>query len=285
LADSSPITGVYVGNDPARLARFEQWLGAPADAVLGYTNDRDWQGMDPGWIMGQFPDHAILFSIPLFPQTSSLAAVADGAGDERFRAFADKILANADSVAAPDGNIYVRTGWEVGGDTFAWSQQAKSDPEAFKQAFARFADAFHGASDKFKIVWDAVGDRGNVTQYYPGDEYVDVVSQDFYWQPQWSSYDGGDAFAHYAGSSQGQGLNELKAFAAAHGKPFAVSEWGVKAGFDGTEFIQAAEKWFEDNDVLWAAYWDSDTAYPGRLSDGSDPASGAAFRDAFGLSP
>jgi hypothetical protein len=165
LADSSPLTGVYVGNDPAQLARFENWLGAPADAVLSYTNERDWQAMDPGWLMGQFPDHPILFSIPLFPQTSSLAAVAAGAGDGYFRAFADKILANADSVAAPDGNIYVRTGWEVGGDYFRWSVAAKEDPEAFRQAFAHFADAFHGVSDKFKIVWDAVGDRGDVTRF------------------------------------------------------------------------------------------------------------------------
>ena len=277
------MTGVYVDSDPAHLARFEQWLGAPADAVLGYTGDRDWRDMDPGWIMGQFPDHPVLLSIPLFPQTSSLAAVAAGAEDGHFRAFADKILANAGSVAAPDGNIYVRTGWEVGNEGWPWTQQAKGDPAAFREAFADFADAFHSASPKFKVVWDAAGDRGDVTQYYPGDQHVDVVSQDFYWQPQWSSYDGGDAFAYYAGSSQGQGLNELKAFAAAHGKPFAVSEWGVKPGLDGTEFIQAAAKWFDDNDVLWATYWDSDAGHPGRLSDGSDPASGAAFRDAFGM--
>ena len=277
------MTGVFVDSDPAHLARFEQWLGAPADAVSGYTDGSDWRAMDPGWFMGQFPDHPILFSIPLFPRTSSLAEVAEGAGDEHFRAYAEKILANAENVAPPDGNIYVRTGWEMGGEWFPWGQQGNGNPELFKEAFGKFAGAFHGVSDKFKIVWDVVGDRGEVTKFYPGDEHVDVVSQDFFWQPQWSSYDGGDAFAYYTGSSRGQGLNELKAFAATHGKPFAVSEWGVKAGFDGTEFIQAAERWFDDNDVLWATYWDSDADYPGRLSDGSDPVSGAAFRDAFGI--
>ena len=49
----------------------------------------------------------------------------------------------------------------------------------------------------------------------------------------------------------------------------------------GTEFIQAAAKWFDDNDVLWATYWDSDAGHPGRLSDGSDYSIGAAFQNVF----
>ncbi|MBD0270538.1 MAG: hypothetical protein ICV73_01290 [Acetobacteraceae bacterium] len=276
--------GVYVGNDPADVAKFEAWLGRPVDLVAANTGERSWTDMDPEWQFRDVflggTDRPMLWSIPLFPQTSSLAEVAAGGGDAHFKAFAQTILANA--IPSADGNIYVRTGWEVGGDMFAWSAQAKANPEAFRQAFAHFADAFHGVSDKFKIVWDAVGDRGNVTQFYPGDKYVDVVSQDFYWQPQWSSYDPAEAFEHYAGSSQGQGLNELKAFADAHGKSFAVSEWGVKADYDATGFIEAAKAWFEANDVLWATYWDSDAAYPGKMSDGTDAASGAAFKAAFG---
>jgi hypothetical protein len=38
----------------------------------------------------------------------------------------------------------------------------------------------------------------------------------------------------------------------------------------------------QEEKVLLAHYWDSDEAYPGRLSDGSDPATGAVFRSLFG---
>jgi Ca-dependent carbohydrate-binding module xylan-binding/Glycosyl hydrolase family 26 len=279
---NDPLHGVFVGNQPSELDRYEAWLGKPAEAVLAYTGDRDWNEMSPGWIMSQHPDHTLLFSIPLFPQTSSLQAVAGGAGDSHFRDIAQTILANAQNVDAPDGSIYVRTGWEMGGEWFPWGQQGNAHPELFRAAFQHFADAFHSVSDRFKIVWDVVGDRGDVEQFYPGDAYVDVVSQDFYWNPQWTSQDGGDAFGIIR--DQHRGLQWIENFADAHGKPTAYSEWGVPAGYDATEFIQAAKAWFEDpaHDVKYATYWDSDAAYPGMISDGSDPATGAAYKDVFG---
>jgi hypothetical protein len=280
-AGDGPLTGVFVGTNPQDLARYENWLGQKAEAVLAYTGDASWSDMQPGYIMSQFPDHTLLFSIPLFPKTSSLAEVANGAGDQHFRSIAQAILANADQVDAPDGSIYVRTGWEMGGEWFPWGQQGNDNPDLFIKAFQHFADAFHGVSDRFKVIWDIAHDRGDTSKFYPGDQYVDVMSMDFYWHPQWWGTDGGDAWAKIRDNPYGPAWFE--SFADQHGKPTAYSEWGVPEGYDATEFIQGVDAWFNDpsHNVVYQAFWDSNNSYPGLTSDGSDPASGAAYRDAF----
>jgi hypothetical protein len=280
--DGQPLTGAYVGTDPRQLARYEAWLGQPAEAVMAYTGDRDWADMNPGWVMSQFPGHTLLFSIPLFPQTSSLAAVARGEGDVHFRAIAETILGNADNVDAPDGSIYVRTGWEMGGEWFRWGQQGNDNPELFIEAFRNVAEAFHGVSDRFKMVWDVAPDRGDTSKFYPGDDVVDVISQDFYWHPQWWGSDGADAWARIRDNPFGP--RWLEEFADQRGKPTAYSEWGVPDGYDASEYIQGVAEWFNDpaHNVVYQTIWDAGGDYPGLLSDGSDPASGAAYRDAFG---
>ena len=277
-----PLTGVFVGSHPDDLARYENWLGKPAEAVLAYTGEGSWADMNPGYVMSQFPGHTLLFSIPLFPATSSLAEVADGVGDAHFREYARTIMEKADEVAAPDGNIYVRTAWEMGGEWNRWGQQGNDNPELFIQAFQRFADAFHEVSDRLKVVWDVTPDRGDTSKFYPGDEHVDVISQDFYWHPQWWGNDAADAWARFRDAPYGP--RWLEEFADQHGKPTAYSEWGVPADHDATAWIEGVRDWFNDpsHDVLWQTYWDSNSAYPGLMSDGSDPASGAAYRDAFG---
>jgi len=275
IPTSALLLGVYVGNDPPDLAQFEAWLGRRADGVLCYTGDRDWNDMHPGWIMGQYAGRHCLFSIPLFPQTSSLAAVANGDGNSHFSEYAQYIDTNG--VPAPDGNIYVRTGWEMGGEWFPWGAQGNAHPELFRAAFAHFADAFHAVSGRFKIVWDVVGDRGDMAPFWPGDQYVDVVSQDFYWNPQWTSEDGAIAFNMMRDFPCG--LQWIEDFAAAHGKPTAYSEWGSK---EGAGFIQAAKAWFDAHQPIYQTYWNSDAAYPGKLSSGQYPAAGAAYQQAFG---
>jgi hypothetical protein len=257
-------------------------LGRSADGVLTYTGDRDWADMNPSWGMSQISGHTQMFSIPLFPQTSSLAEVAHGGGNDHFVEFARTILANADNVDAPDGSIYVRTAWEMGGEWTRWGQQGNDHPDLFIAAFRDFAEAFHSVSDRFKIVWDVSGDRGDVSKFYPGDHAVDVVGQDFYWDPQWTSYDGATAFNMMR--DRPYGMQWLENFAASHGKLTAYSEWGVQSGGGGAGFVQKAAEWFADpqHHVAYQTYWNSNSMYGGTLSDGSHGDTGSAYRDAFG---
>jgi hypothetical protein len=79
-------------------------------------------------------------------------------------------------------------------------------------------------NDSFTFPWPN-GARGTTgfRDYYPGDSYVDVISDDF--------YENGHP-AHYAGNVTGV-IDE----AIAHGKAWALPEWGL-TGADAPDFVK-----------------------------------------------
>ncbi|WP_277755315.1 glycosyl hydrolase, partial [Teichococcus oryzae] len=177
-----------------------------------------------------------------------------------------------------DGPIMVRTGWEANGDWFFWNAIGKE--EAFKGAFRQMSSTFKQVSDRFKFEWNINHANGGLdpAKIYPGDEYVDVMGMDFYYKPEFQGNDPVKAFERIR--DEKYGLSWFENFAKAHGKPTAYSEWGVK-GNNAGPFVQLAKEWFEQHNVVLQSYWDSNAAYPGKLSDNSDPRTGAAFKEAF----
>ena len=79
--------------------------------------------------------------------------------------------------------VLLRFGFEMNGDWFAWGAQ----PEAFKNAWRRI----HGITSKVgsnnvywvfspNVEWDDSKPSSRIKLYYPGEEYVDIVSLDGY---------------------------------------------------------------------------------------------------------
>jgi Ca2+-binding RTX toxin-like protein len=274
--------GVFIGNNPSDLQQFESWLGKPVEGVLGFTGSQNWSDADPGWqlsssFLGGAGRH-INWSIPAWPDSGGVGAMREAAAGQHngtYKNWAGKILASR----AGDGDpIYVRTTWELGGEWFAWTGHAKEDPEAYKKAFQQFAQSFHEVSPRFKIVWDFVPDRGEVEQWYPGDAAVDVISQDVYWHTQYSGTDPVAAFDR-AVNGMSRGLAWVANFAEEHGKPIAISEWGVPGnGYDGAKYIELMQAWMEEHNVVYADYWNSTAAYDGLLSDGGPSATAAKLK-------
>ncbi|MFT8247325.1 carbohydrate-binding domain-containing protein, partial [Roseomonas sp. BN140053] len=271
--------GVYVGNDPGAVNNFEQWLGRPVDAVLGYVGHANWGDFvgSANWAATQLwtqINRPILWSVPLTVNGASLEAGAWGAYDAFYRSAANSLA----SFRPEDEHIYIRTGWEFNGDWFPWSAQGHE--QAFIDTFRHFVDTFRSVSDRFVFEWNVNNtDHGmNPEAAYPGDAYVDVIGMDFYQHPQWTSYDASKAFDVMV--DRPQGLRWLENFADAHGKPTAYSEWGVQ-GNNSAAYVQKAAGWFKDHDVVYQTFWNSDADYPGKLSDGSEPATGAAYKAAF----
>jgi Ca2+-binding RTX toxin-like protein len=269
------------GYSAANVQAFERAIGAEVETVLGYgSGSGGWADMNPGWIYSQgFLGGAgkpVNLSMPMAPDSAGVADYASIArGEHRgdHQSWARTILAAAPQDGSP---IYVRSTWEIPGEWFPWSQVAKDDPETFKAAWRAFADAFHDVSDRFQMVWDFNSDRGAVEQFYPGDEAVDVIGQDIYWN---SDFQGGAPDAafdkHFAAKGgYSRGLDWMADFAAAHGKPMAISEWGVPINDPAVTAEEAAawvgrfRDWILDqnNDpgepgVAYVNYWNVSEAY------------------------
>ena len=85
---------------------------------------------------------------------------------------------------------------------------------------------------------------------------------------------------------QPYGLAWQRAFAAAHGKPTSLPEWGVvkspHGGGDNPGFIRHMHDWIAAGNVEYSAYFEADTSTPIRLMTGNFPRAAAEFRRLFG---
>lgn len=120
--------------------------------------------------------------------------------------------------------IYIRPGWEFNGTWQPWSVTSANNANyiAAFQHMAALAHAFANAT--IRVVWNPnVGNNGAVAtaSSYPGDVAVDIHSIDGYGPP----FDGGDPPNDAAALPSWTYPNAM-AFAAAHGKPFSISECG-----------------------------------------------------------
>ena len=272
------LIGAYTGTTPATLAAYQTWLGRPLDDVLVSINQTSWAAFDSsiGWDVSQWQPtgKSLIWSVPLTVDGTSLAQTATGAYNSHYLAAAKALLASEPAA----GPIYVRVGWEFNLSGQPWASQGNE--AAFIQSDHNLVDTFRSISDRFKFVWDPnIGGTYDPAKAYPGDAYVDVVGADMYYNPQWDGTDAKAAFATKV--SEPYGLQWQQDFAAAHGKPTAISEWGVDTNGSGP-YIQAAEQWFVNHDMLYANYWESDAAYTGELHTGHYPDAAAAYQQAFG---
>jgi RTX toxins and related Ca2+-binding proteins len=271
---------IYVYNQYSDVSDMESWLDTSLDAIQlvgGYASWFDWLN-SPKWIADQLTGYQgdIKWSIGLMPWGASLVEAGKGAYDDKYLALAKSMLASAGS----DDAIHVRVGWEFNGNGwFPWSAAGKEADYA--SAYRHFVDAFRSVSDKFVFEWTPnAGNMGmNPELAYPGDDYVDVIGIDFYYNTKWDPADPTAAFNWFV--NQPYGLQWQQDFAAAHGKPTAVGEWGVNSDNAGP-FIEMAAQWFQNTDMLYQNYWNSNADFDGKLSSGQHAGTGAAFQAIFG---
>ncbi len=288
--------GVFSGGfNPASAERFEAWMGRPSDfnvefltetAFTDYTKPDGTKVTDSlahaGWLpalwsQAKRSDRNMLFSIPLSTkQDNSLAHVAAGHYDATYRSVAG-------SIAHSYPNAVIRIGWEFNADWYSWA--AKGRAQDYIDAFRHVAQIFKSASSGFTIDW--CPDHGFSSNMpaetaYPGDDVVDVIGMDIYNDYRWGDFkDSPDKrwvwlrdFSH--------GLAWQVRFAAEHHKPMSLPEWGVNR--DDALFIEHMHEWITQHDYAYAAYWNSNSAFAGQLSNEQYPTAGATYRRLFAKS-
>lgn len=161
------------------------------------------------------------------------------------------------------GTVYVRFAHEFNADWFPWKVTSQNVND-FRTSWRLFHNVLAVEFPEAQLVLSAnSGSRSDVSieQMWPGDDAVDVVSVDVHagWEP-----------ADAAGWQQGlddvtadgspRGLAAWLAFAARHGKPLAVSRWGLDPGGSATDDGTRVR--------LMHAFLSANAAVPGRSPAG-----------------
>jgi hypothetical protein len=283
--------GVYAGagcGGANKLLEFQAWLGRKPDRVLEFMT---WQTMveNSPWSMNCWKAAgitSIAYSLPMLPEDGSatLAQGAAGKFDDVFKNFATTLVARGYPTAV------IRIGWEFNGEWYPWA--ASKDPQSWIAYWRRIVTTMRSVPGaKFKFDW--CPGNGWTTflaqDAYPGDAYVDFIGMDVYnqsWNPKATTPE----LRWHDQVHQRHGLKWHAEFAAAHGKPMSFPEWGTGTRADGHGsgddplFIEQMAEWIVTHNTAYHNYWDySAPIYSGKISDGSQPKSAAAFLKKFKL--
>lgn len=122
---------------------------------------------------------------------------------------------------------------EMNGDWFWWGSRLKGGPETYQRAFQLIVEYMAPRTEYVLFCWSP--DKTFATEYYPGDEYVDVIGFDGYGE-------GNPRTKWFTVELMIEGLESAVDFAAAHGKVVAFTE----TGFDTTRSIN-----YQETDPDW----------------------------------
>jgi hypothetical protein len=202
---------------------FGRWRGSRV-AILGLYGDRSDVVQDEQW---QFVHSTFTGDVDLAvggPTTESWAQVADGALRHRWTAMARLLRTNHRC-----RRLYLRFAHEANGTWMPWSVAA-GDLEAFRAAFRLFATTMRRElrGRPVRIVFAPNYGTWHYTPdaLWPGNDVVDVVGVSLY---EWHDCGSPARWAEFASSPIGP--DAWLAFAARHGKPLALSEWGARTPY------------------------------------------------------
>jgi hypothetical protein len=300
-AASSPAKiGVFRGTSKSEVQRYEQWLGRKVDYVIDFSTRDTWdQIANPELLLSEWRDSGYrivhgLAMLPVTDESATLEAGARGEYDHYYRDLATRL------VAAGQADAIMRLGWEFNLDSSRWRA---GDPEVFTRYWRNVVAAMRSVpGQKFEFDWNVNNGHNTVDgmDYYPGDDVVDYVGVDVYdmsWADDTYPYpEGCDDACRTARQDRAwaeihddpRGLRFWAAFAAQHGKPLSLPEWGLWTRPDGhgggedPRFIERMHAFIQSHDVAYQAYFEY-TAYDGphRLME-DFPQSAPVFLRLFG---
>lgn len=287
----SPL-GVYGGDGPSADNALCQPTGPQCGYAMSFLDDTSWQKMEnPSWFIFQFAgtNYSMIWGVPMLPDTGNytLAAGATGAYDKYFVTLAQGL------VSGGQANSIIRMGWEFNEGWAPWA--ASGQPANFIAYWRQIVTSMrsvHGAN--FQFEWNpniGAQSAGNLADYYPGNDYVNLIGLDVY-DISWGSYPGA-AQLFSTLLTEPYGLNWLASFASQHGKPMTLPEWGLgwgdsddgapvsdpgteTSGGDDPTYINDMASWIDANHVFEATLWDVDQSAIGTTENPNSYAAAVA---------
>jgi hypothetical protein len=250
-------------------------FGNPVDTWDNWETPWMFSTTSDGWDAWlKNPQHQLVVGIDLIPQAAGgvdnpLAwESACAAGD--YNNYATTLAKNLVSYGA--GSIVIRLGIEANqsGETdyVGTTSQEMSD---WAKCYDNEVTAMRSVSGThFLFVWNpnACTEDLPLSDWYPGDAYVDIIGLDLYDEDcatgsKTVSQEGWTAFASDS-SSGGQGdpnfpsLDSMVAFAKAHDKPMSFPEWGIDGGDpDDATYVTDMMALFKKDDFAFESYFDN----------------------------
>jgi hypothetical protein len=170
------------------------------------------------------------------------AAAATGSYDSRWTTILNNVKTHWTRLTR--GTLYLRFCHEMNATWYDW-QVGSTEIADFITAWRRFRGLQQSIFPASKLAFSTITATNRPSDMYdwrtlwPGDTYVDILSTDYYGDSYkntvWAGASGFD------GSGGPRNLPEYLTFANTHGKPLAISEWGVDPIFgtgDDPNFIQ-----------------------------------------------
>lgn len=322
--------GFYDGqSSPSGIETAVNWLGS--SHTVKYAEDfidaTDFSHISKPWQLSnwQGSPFTMIWAVPMVPcgapatqcatNVSAFDEVANGGADSYYKTLAQNL------VSTGFGSSDIRLGWEFNGNWMGWSicnqngSGLTSWAGDFVPAFQNIVTSMRSVSGaNFKFIWNPLDSSNvscpgaNLENFYPGDNYVDMVALDVYdgigastsdaarWTDMLNGVNSGNYTAVAPNSINGQGfqgygLNWLAAFGKQHGKEIGLPEWGLDSsgmnggGGDDPYFVTQMADWIKANATGPAIYWNYGNGnlpldIPNYTSGGTPNASNA-FRSAF----
>jgi hypothetical protein len=302
-AQANPMDGdakrscVYPAHSVGTLGEFDRLVGRDVDCVMVFNDAApDWTGWEKPWFVthgdanynwakwkAAVPGRQLIITQNLFPSTEKgadwLSMGASGVYTDHARALAQNL------VAAGLGDSVIRLAHEANGDWYPYSLPNTAEGNAKWVQFWRQTvlamKSVPGADFRFDWCVNAAYRPIALDSWYPGDDVVDIVGDDAYdsgiplrivdrWWTVWT---------------RPLGLQAMRDFAVAHGKPLSIPEWGVApvthamAGGDDERYVDGIGRTVRYNAVAYQAYFYK-YEWADQLRNG--PLSLAAYKRHFG---
>lgn len=285
---------------------FGAWRGKPITASSSWS-DGNWHNMRSLWQLN--PDASGDHAYYNYSGTLDLAPgaiydgmtwgqAAGGAADDHWRTFWQTLKTKWTRI--PRGNVYVRFAHEMNGNWYKWSVNS-SNIQNFKNGWVRFynlkQEIFPQAKLAFGTVGETTGQNYDWRALWPGDQYVDVYSVDWYANHWAKSVLNGQ---HTDSKGGPRGLLQHRQFALEHGKPIVISEWAVNkqwgGGGDRPDYIEYVHNFCQTHagtgagNLLYECYFnltsgyeaaDHQIFYPGRGDSTTNPNAAQRYRTLF----
>jgi hypothetical protein len=266
----------------------------------------NWDQWEDPWILStqgwdtwltESSAHQIVMGMDLIPQSESdniyplswEQPCANGSYDRYATALAQNL------VSSGAGNIVIRLGVEANG---VWEDDYVGRSASEMNAWATCYDnevaamrAVPGAN--FLFVWNpnVCVDNLPLSEWYPGNSYVDIIGVDAYdidcWtlrsvsQEGWTPYFT-DRAANPQGNNSFPSLANIEAFAAGNGKPMSFPEWGIIGGWpDDANYVTDMGQMFNQDNFSFESYFDNNTDAVIPLGS-AIPDATAAYSNVFG---